>query len=199
MSKNDSVHGSWRQCRQYSNSVGHEWSRSVYSNEKYGVADASPFVSRVVEGYLRQCRIDYVKKASMGGSVNPRQKCPFANATGTMLDDSERIIAAIKNTFIVTVDDNLSDQQEQIGFWYCACCTTACIGCCCTKCLIPKQGGASLPKKCVTSFHTSFRRPWPNLSFATCTRTGEVAVLVGIRILKLSGVDNRTFDVCQIF
>ena len=81
---------------------------------KEGISDSSCYVSRV-EAYLRLIKQPYVKKLSLGGSENPRSKVPFANVKGTMVDDSSRVIATIKNSLNSTVDDNLTDEQKSIG------------------------------------------------------------------------------------
>lgn len=78
---------------------------------KEGVSDQSPYVGRV-EAYLRLIRKPYVKNETMGLRENPRGKVPVANITGIMVDDSNRIIETIKNTFQVTVDDKLTPEQE---------------------------------------------------------------------------------------
>jgi glutathione S-transferase len=58
----------------------------------------------------------YIKKASSGMTENPRGKVPFANIQGTMVDDSSCIIETIKNTYNITIDDHLTEEQKTTGY-----------------------------------------------------------------------------------
>lgn len=85
-----------------------------------GIPDDAYYVSRV-EAFLRLAQIPYTKAASQGGSENPRGKVPFCNIQGQMLDESSKIITALKNQFCLRgtkasakkdPDDKLTDQQR---------------------------------------------------------------------------------------
>ena len=84
-------------------------------NWKDGISDDSPFCSRV-EAYLRLTKQPYIKKASQGGaSENPRRKVPFANLYGQMVNDSTRILDALKNMIPTKLDDRLTNEQLIMG------------------------------------------------------------------------------------
>lgn len=76
-----------------------------------GIPDDSPFVARV-EAYLRLLKQPYVKLASKGGMENPRNKVPFANIQGKMVDDSSTIIETLKASLHATLDDHLTSDQQ---------------------------------------------------------------------------------------
>jgi glutathione S-transferase len=82
---------------------------------KYGISDDSCYVSRV-ESYLRLVKQPFVKKVTLDMSENPRGMVPFANIQGTMVDDSSRIIDALKNTYTATIDDHLTEEQKTTGY-----------------------------------------------------------------------------------
>lgn len=79
----------------------------------YGVTDTSPFAIRV-ETFLRLVGEKYTKTEGKHGS-NPRGKIPFANIYGQMVDDSQRIIDAVKARTGKDPDKNLSRQQLAVG------------------------------------------------------------------------------------
>lgn len=78
-----------------------------------GVLDTSCYVA-YVELYLRMIGVDYHKK-TMRPFVNPRGKLPVANVYGTAVDDSARIVQAIKARTGKNLDRNLTPDQKAKG------------------------------------------------------------------------------------
>ena len=86
----------------------------VYPGWKWGISDASPYVSRV-EAYLRLIQKPYIKAETKGLMENPRRKVPFANIRGQMIDDSSAILFTLRHYFDVKIDDHLTEEQLVTG------------------------------------------------------------------------------------
>jgi glutathione S-transferase len=82
-------------------------------SKKRGVLDTSPYVMRT-EVFLKLIGVAYVKVKGAPQN-NPRAKVPYANVYGTMVDDSERIIHAIKKKTGKDPDKELTPEQADQG------------------------------------------------------------------------------------
>lgn len=79
------------------------WNKGEYPCYHKGIADTSPFSSRV-ENFCRLHNIPFEKKAA-NAHENPRNKIPFANLQGVMVDDSARIIKALREKFSIEKEE----------------------------------------------------------------------------------------------
>ncbi|CAB9512887.1 Failed axon connections homolog [Seminavis robusta] len=87
--------------------------RGEYPAFERGVCDGSPYVARV-ECYLRLLGMhNYTKRVSVDLSENPRQKLPFCNLHGRMVDDSAKILEAIQA--LLKIDEGLTPDQLRDG------------------------------------------------------------------------------------
>lgn len=83
------------------------------SQPAWGIPDFSPFVVKL-ETWMRLAGLPYERRAGNPMKA-PKGKIPFVELDGTLMGDSQLIIAELTRRYAVTLDDGLSEAEKATG------------------------------------------------------------------------------------